>query len=167
MGVLSDHPKNEPMHYGEVYGVWTYLYASQASVAMYQTVLNHSGDKELKELLKDAIKMCENQIKEVKTLLKKNGVGLPPTPPERPVAKLDEIPPGAKFLDNEIAGALAADIAAALVSCSTIIGQSLREDIAIMFAKFHSEVALLGGKNLRLSKEKGWIVPPPLHTDQD
>ncbi|WP_430353587.1 hypothetical protein [Viridibacillus arvi] len=37
--------------------------------------------------------------------------------------------------------------------------------MAKMFGKFHTEWALFGAKILKLNKEKGWIVPPPLHTD--
>lgn len=166
MGILGGNPQNEPMHYGEVFGVWTYLFTAQASVAGYQTMLNHAGDKDLRGLIEESIKNGEQQIDEVKELLKANGIGLPPTPPERPVANVEEIPPGAKFADNEISGKMAADFAAGLVSCSTIMGQSTREDIAMLFGKFHGEIALLGGKNLRLSKEKGWLVPPPLHMNK-
>ena len=42
------------------------------------------------------------------------------------------------------------------------MGQCIREDIALMFGKYHDERALFGAKLLRLNKEKGWIIPPPL-----
>lgn len=58
---------------------------------------------------------------------------------------------------------LSENIAAGLVACSTIIGQSIREDIAAMFGQFHVQKAALGVKALRLNKEKGWLIPPPLH----
>jgi len=53
-----------------------------------------------------------------------------------------------------------------LVSCSQMIGQSIREDIAMMFGQLHTQKATLGGKVLRLNKEKGWLVPPPLHLNK-
>ena len=55
------------------------------------------------------------------------------------------------------------NIVAGLVSCSGIIGQSIREDIAMMFGQIHVQKATLGAKVLRLNKEKGWLIPPPLH----
>ena len=58
---------------------------------------------------------------------------------------------------------LSAGLAAGLVACSTIMGQCLREDIAMMFGQFHVQKAAFGAKMLRLNKEKGWLVPPPLH----
>jgi hypothetical protein len=163
MGILSGNPKEEPMHYGEVFGTWTYLSTAKGMVAGYQTMLNHVGDGDLRKLVDESIEASQQEIKQIETLLKENGIGLPPTPPERPKACLEEIPVGARFLDNEIAAAISADIAAGLVACSTMMGQSIREDIIMMFGQFHTQKATLGGKYLRLNKEKGWLVPPPLH----
>ncbi|MGO4275816.1 DUF3231 family protein, partial [Paenibacillus sp. TAF58] len=46
--------------------------------------------------------------------------------------------------------------------CSQVIGKSIREDVGTLFAKYHDTKAVIGLKSLRLSKEKGWLVPPPL-----
>ncbi|WP_428912180.1 DUF3231 family protein [Niallia sp. Krafla_26] len=163
MGILSGNPTEEPMHYGEVFGSWTFLLTVKGLVAGYQTQINHAGDEDLKKLLKEAIEGGQQEIKQIEALLKENGVGLPPTPPERPDACLDDIPVGARITDPEIAAMLAANISAGLVACSGIMGQSIREDIAMMFGQFHVQKAVLGAKVLRLNKEKGWLVPPPLH----
>ena len=88
---------------------------------------------------------------------------MPPTLPERPKANAEEIPAGARLMDPEIRGAVSINVGQGLVSCSQVMGQCLREDIAMMFGKFHVERAMLGGKLLRMNKEKGWIIPPPLH----
>lgn len=163
MGILSGNPKDEPMHYGEVFSTWSFLHVGNGATAAYQTLMNHAGDEDLKKLLEECIQQCKQEKKQIEELLKENGIGLPPTPPERPEACLNDIPVGARYLDNEIAAMLSGDIAAGLVSCSTIIGQSIREDIAMMFGQFHVQKAALGAKALRLNKEKGWLVPPPLH----
>ncbi|MFD1363358.1 DUF3231 family protein [Lentibacillus salinarum] len=163
MGILSGNPKDEPLHYGEVFGVWTFLTAAKGMIAGQQTHLNHAGDEDLKKLLEEAIQASQQEVKQIETLLKDNGVGLPPTPAERPKASLEDIPAGARFPDPEIAAALSAEIAAGLVSCSKMIGQATREDLAMMFGQFHTQKAALGAKALRLNKEKGWLVLPPLH----
>ena len=48
-----------------------------------------------------------SEIEELKALLKINGVALP-APPERPVASIEDIPPGARINDAEIAAAVSA-----------------------------------------------------------
>ncbi|WP_100330147.1 DUF3231 family protein [Bacillus xiapuensis] len=166
MGILSGNPQNEPMHYGEVFATWSYLLVTKGAIAGYQTKLNHTGDEDLKKLLDEAIQLCQQEEKELEALLKQNGVGLPPSPPERPNACLEDIPVGARMMDPEIAAALSANTAACLVASSQAIGQCIREDIAGMFAQFHMQKATLGGKVLRLHKEKGWLIPPPLHSNK-
>lgn len=163
MGILSGNPKEEPMHYGEVFSTWTYLTVGKGTVAADEVLLNHAGDEDLKKLIQESIQLGKDEMKQIEELLKENGVGLPPTPPARPEANIDNIPGGARFLDPEIAAKLTADTAAGLVACSTIMGQSIREDIGMMFGQFHMQKAALGLKILRLNKEKGWLIPPPLH----
>lgn len=164
MGILDGNPKQQPMHYGEVHGAWSYLVSIKGALVRYQVFVNHTGDRDLKSFLESYIKnVLRPQINQVEDLLKVNGVGLPPTPPERPVAKLEDIPVGARINDQEIAAVVGVEIASGLVACSTIIGQSVREDVGMMFAKFHAENLKNGFQLLRITKEKGWLVPPPLH----
>lgn len=163
MGILSGNPQDEPMHYGEVFGTWSFLSVNYGCLVAYQTFMNHAGDDDLKKLLQEAIQIIKDENKQIEELLKANGIGLPPTPPERPVANLEDIPTGARFLDPEISAVLALDSGKALVACSSIMGESIREDIGAMFGQFHIAKAQFGLKVLRLNKEKGWLIPPPLH----
>jgi hypothetical protein len=163
MGILSGNPQNEPMHYGEVFGVWSYLLSTKGLLAGYQTLINHTGDNDLRKFLEDLTENKKKEIEQLENLLKTNEVGLPPSPPERAKAPIESIPVGARFNDPEIAASVSVDIAAGLVSCSQIIGQCIREDIAMMFGQFHITNAQFGARLLRLNKEKGWLVPPPLH----
>ncbi len=150
------------MHYGEVIGVWAFIGANNGLISGYEAFINHAGDKDLIDFLKESIKMMQSETKEIGKLLIENGIALPPTLPERPKANADDIPTGARFSDVEISGAISINVGQGLVSCSLVMGQCLRKDIAIMFGKFHLERAMLGGKLLELNKEKGWIIPPPL-----
>ncbi len=163
MGILSGNPKDEPMHYGEVFDAWTYLTASYGAISSYQTLLNHTGDTDLKRFITDSIESIRSEIEQVEGLLKANEVLPPPAPPERPTAQLESIPAGARFNDPEISMSLSRDIAIGLVTCSQIIGKSIREDIGVMFGQFHATKMQYGARLLRLNKEKGWLVPPPLH----
>ena len=164
MGILDGNQKHEPMHYGEIYGVWSYLLVVQSTLIENQIMVNHTGDKDLKDFLERyTTDVLQPQIKELTDLLKKSGVTLPPSPPERANVNLEDIPPGARVMDVEIANSRAKLIATGLVACSTIIGNCTREDLCIMFEQFHTKKAKLGFILLKLLKEKGWLVLPPLH----
>lgn len=78
MGILSGNPQDEPMHYGEVFGLWSYVMAGNKMVGNYQMLLNHVGDDDLKKLLRESIEKCQDEIKQVSTILKENGVAAPP-----------------------------------------------------------------------------------------
>jgi len=167
MGVLSDNPRNEPMHYGEVFGVWTYLTAAKAALVAYEVFYNHAGDEDLRAFIDDVMRNgIKPQIEETEKLLKENGAPLPPSPPERAVANRESIPVGARFTDQEIAYTIASGIAATLIACSQIMGQVTREDIGMMFVQFHMKNAQFGLRLLRLQKEKGWLTLPPLHVQE-
>lgn len=163
MGILTGNQKDEPMHYGEVFGAWTNLAGCYGMIAGYQTFYNHAGDQDLKKIIEELIQAAKNEVDQLERLLKTNGVALPLAPPERPEARLEHIPPGARFNDPEISAALSLDAAKSLVAYSTAMGTSTREDIAMMYAQFHMAKAQLGYKLLRLSKQKGWLMLPPLH----
>jgi len=166
MGILDGNPKKEPMHYGEVIGCWAFVGAQRGLISGYEAFLNHAADKEFVKLIEEAIDMFKSQNKQVEKILKDNGITPPPTLPERPKCSADDIPAGARLMDPEISGAVSINVGQGLVSCSQVMGQCLREDIAMMFGKFHVEKALFGLKLLRLNKEKGWMIPPPLHMNK-
>ena len=162
MGILDGNPKNEPMHYGEIFNVWEVSMAAKGAVSCYQAYLNHAGDKDLKKMLRDLIDQAKLEIKELDELLAENGIAAAPTLPERPEVKLEDIPMGARFTDLEIAAKIAMDNAAGLVGCSAVMGMSIREDIGALFAKYHLSKTTLGVRILQMLKDKGWLIPPPL-----
>ncbi|MGO4500824.1 DUF3231 family protein [Paenibacillus sp. 2RAB27] len=162
MGILSGNPKDEPLHYGEIFSVWQASTVAKGAVSCYQAYLNHSGDKELKKVLDDLIDQAKLEIKELDKILVDNGIPSIPMLPERPSVKLEDIPVGARFTDPEISAKIAADASLGLVACSQAMGQAIREDIGALFAKYHITKTALGLKILEMSKEKGWLIPPPL-----
>lgn len=162
MGILDGNPKNEPMHYGEIFTVWESSMAAKGLVSCYQAYIYHSGDGELKEMLAELIDQARLEIKELDKLLTDNGIAPSPMLPERPEVKLEDIPVGARFSDPEIGAKIAMDTMAGLVGCSKAMALSIREDIGALFAKYHVTKTALGLKILRMNKEKGWLIPPPL-----
>ncbi|MFD0713194.1 DUF3231 family protein [Paenibacillus sp. GCM10027626] len=163
MGILSGNPKDEPLHYGEIYDLWTFSVKAKGCVSIYQAYHYHAGDKDLKNLLDDLIKQSKLEEQECDAVLINNGIAPSPSLPERPQANLNDIPVGARLTDQEIAPLIAADIAASMAACSLTMGKSIREDIGALFAKYNALKAATGLRILQMSKEKGWLVPPPLH----
>ncbi|MDF2716936.1 MAG: rane protein [Paenibacillus sp.] len=162
MGILSGNPKDEPLHYGEVFDIWSVSIKAKGCVSVYRAYQYHAGDKELKKILGDLINQAELESEESDQILVQNGIAPSPTLPARPEAKLEDIPVGARLTDQEIASLIAADNAASLAACSMVMGKSIREDIGALFGKYHATKAALGLKILEMNKEKGWLVPPPL-----
>jgi hypothetical protein len=58
---------------------------------------------------------------------------------------------------------VAADIAAGVAACGQGASQSIREDVVLLFGKMGARKALDGAALLQIMKDKGWLVPPPLH----
>jgi hypothetical protein len=162
MGILSGNPKDEPLHYGEIYDVWQFSMKAKGCISAYRAYQYHAGDKDLKKTLGDLINQAELEVSECNTILTHNGITPSPGLPERPEVETEDIPVGARFTDQEIAAMIAANTAIELVTCSQIMGKCIREDVAALFAKYHATKATLGLKILRMSKEKGWLVPAPL-----
>ncbi|MNH81576.1 hypothetical protein D3C81_1558010 [compost metagenome] len=162
MAILGGNPKDEPLHYGEIFGVWQFSTKSKAALSGYQAFMYHAGDKDLKKIIEDIIDQASREIKEANELLLANGIPPVPALPERPPADLEEIPVGARFTDPEIAASIAASISMGIIECSQIIAISIREDVGALFLKNHGLKAALGARVLRMLKEKGWLIPPPL-----
>ncbi|SDD50581.1 Protein of unknown function [Paenibacillus sp. UNCCL117] len=162
MGILSGNPKDEPLHYGEIYDLWQASMVAKGCISSYRALQYHAGDKDLKDIIGDLIDQAELEASECDDILLHNGVAPSPKLPARPEVKLEDIPVGARFTDQEISAMIAADNAAGLVACSQIMGKSIREDIAALFGKYHLAKAAAGAKILRTAKKKGWLIPPPL-----
>lgn len=162
MGILNGNPKDEPLHFGEVFSIWTSSMGAKGAVSCYQAFLNHAGDKDLKKVLEDLIDQAKLEIKELDKLLTDNGIASAPVMPDRPQVKLEDIPVGARFTDPEIAAKIAVDVSIGLVACSQVMAQCIREDVGALFAKYHLTKAALGLRILKMNKEKGWLIPPPL-----
>lgn len=163
MGILNGNQKEEPMHYGEVSSIWAASLSAKSLAAGYSTLLNHAGDEDLKRVIQEGITLSQAEELAFDKVLKEHGIALPPAPPEKPEANLDDIPPGARFQDPEIAAMLTRDTGLGLAAYSQAMAQCIREDIASIFAGAHTAKATYGATVLKLNKEKGWIVVPPLH----
>ncbi|MCG7218122.1 DUF3231 family protein [Paenibacillus mucilaginosus] len=167
MGILSGNPKHEPMHYGEIHQVWQFSMAAKGCISATELYRNHAGDRTLKTILGDILDQARLESKECDELLMHNGIMPAPALPARPEVELESIPAGARFGDPEIAAMIAADQSMGLVACSQVMGMSIREDIGALFAKYHATKAAISTRILRMNKEKGWLIPPPLQVKSE
>ncbi|CEG27454.1 DUF3231 family protein [Bacillus sp. B-jedd] len=164
MGIMSGNPQDEPLHAGEVFHLWSHLLGTKAYLVALQVFTNHSGDHDLKVFIEDLMENCVKQEEQqVEAILKENGIRLPPAPPDRPNVSTEDIPAGARFNDPEIAALLTRDIACSNVLSSYIMGIAIRADIREMFGDFITQKTEYADKLSKISKEKGWLVLPPLN----
>ncbi|PLR82386.1 DUF3231 family protein [Bacillus sp. V33-4] len=164
MGILSGNPQDEPLHSGEVFNLWSHLYGTKGTLVTLQVLANHTGDHDLKVFLEDLKENClKQEAEQVEAVLKETGIRLPPAPPDRPNVEVQDIPAGARFNDPEIATLVQKEIMTGKILCSYIIGISIREDIGEMYGEFHTQKAEYESKLLKITKDKGWLVPPPLN----
>ncbi|WP_044642817.1 DUF3231 family protein [Risungbinella massiliensis] len=161
MGVFTGNPKNQPIHLGEAFDLYSALVVAQGTIAGYQLYYNHTGDNDLRDFLQDIIRIKRDYVKQLQEPLKANGILLPPAPAERSNVDLDMIPAGARLTDPEIAIAVQTDITAALVATSQAMGKAIREDLAMMYNKMHQQAVMDGARLLELMKQKNWVVPLP------
>jgi hypothetical protein len=138
------------------------IYSSKRRSILLSSIFKPRWRQRSKKVLGDLIDQAKLEIKECDTLLTDNGIAPAPMMPERPRVKLEDIPAGARFTDPEIAAKISSDTAIGQVACSQVIGQSVREDIGALFAKYHLTKAAFGLRLLHMSKEKGWLIPPLL-----
>lgn len=156
--------QQEPFHSGEVYHLWAYLYFTKHLLVTMQVLINHTSDQELKGYAEDLVESCLIEEKEqVEGILKEAGIRLPPAPPDRPEVEIEDIPAGARFNDSEIAFLIQKNLMEERTSSSHHIGIAQREDIREMFAEFHAQQEDYERKLLQLTKDKGWLVLPPIN----
>lgn len=164
MGIFNGKPENEPLHSGEVFNLWSHLYAAKGYLVTLQIFISHTGDHDLKVFLEDLLENCYKQEdQQTEAILKQNGIRLPPAPPSRPDVQLEDIPAGARFNDPEIALLVQRELMVGKILGSYVMGISIRSDIAEMFGEFHVQKSEYEEKLLKLTKEKGWLVPPPMN----
>lgn len=68
--------------------------------------------------------------------------------------------------DSEIANGLSVKEAAIIISCATVISQSIRNDVGSMFFNFFSEHVVFGTNFKNLQVKRGWIKVPPYHNSK-
>ncbi|MCX7922104.1 MAG: DUF3231 family protein [Clostridia bacterium] len=156
--------KEQPLNFGEVFSIWRYLVFVNGALVEYQTYLNHVGDKDLKAYLNEITSgPIRYLIQEFEGILKTNGVALPAAPPEKPLCAMESIPEGARVSDKEIISAIFRNISFALMILSQIIPLCTHEDLKQVFSELFKLMKNYEELVLKMRKDKGWLLQPPLH----
>lgn len=153
-----------PLHEGEAFGLWTYYEAVAQTRSHLLILLNHTDDEELKELMEHFIAdVLEPQIGQVKGKLLHEGISLPNVSRDRPKADPSQIPPGARFSNDDIAQVLVARVQGLLSLCQAGLNQSLRDEVGQMFYNFQNHVLLQGVSLKGMMRKRRWLRVPPPH----
>jgi hypothetical protein len=161
--VSTDYDPKHPLHTGEVTDCWIYYTALKEFLRFEEAGLNTSNDDEVIEMLKDAHKICSNQVKKLEDFMLKEGIPLPELPAPKPNSDNKNIPLGVKLTDNEIANGIGIKVATAIISSATGQAQSIRNDFGHMMLSFQLEMIEFGSTLKRLMSKRGWLRVPPYY----
>ncbi|MCI3920401.1 DUF3231 family protein [Paenibacillus sp. TRM 82003] len=160
---LTDDEPKHPLHVGEVMSLWFYLTALEEMLNVEAVGKNTTVDDELKELLKEALEICNSQAARIKNFMISEGIPLPPLSEQKPESEPNAIPLGAKFTDDEIANMISIKVAGAVVQCATGMAQSIRNDVGMLWGGLMTEYIPFGTKLKTKMRYRGWIKVPPYY----
>lgn len=160
--LVDDEPKS-PLHVGEVMACWTYYTAISEAVGYEEEALNTTTDKETKEMVQDAMRMCRSQLGRLEAFMKKEGIPFPEVPARKPESDPNDIPLGVKKTDDEIANGVSAKVAMMIIKCANTQAQSIRYDVGLMFAGFQAEAVTFAATLKALMRRRGWLRIPPYY----
>lgn len=153
-----------PPHIGEAFNVWTYYVSAQECRVLAVMMLNHTNDTELKQTVEHFIAdVLAPQIKQLSDFLRNEGIDMPAGTGDKPKANEQQIPPGAKMTDMEIANMLIVKLNGLLLFCFMGLFSGLRDDISAMFYTFQGHVMAQSYTLKRLMQRRGWLIVPPFY----
>lgn len=158
---LANKPQ-KPLHVGEVMTLWRIAAAFEDGRTIILGLLNHTADTELKRYLESYISDFEVPWRtRVKRFMKDEGISLPPATTDKAKADVRQVPPGAKFEDEEIATLVAAKLYAGIQVVQAGLLECLRYDLGELLLGLEA-AAYRQAFVLRETMEKrGWLKVPP------
>lgn len=158
----DNEPKPRP-HIGEAMGCWLYFSAIAEEIPMLESCINTTTDDDLLKLLREAKNLAEHQRNILQSFMINEGIPLSQTSESKPKSDPNSIPLGVKATDEEMANLISAKVATNIVMCSTNMSQSIRNDIGLMWARFHVEKMIYGMELKTTMRKRGWIKVPPYY----
>lgn len=159
---LMDNEKH-PLHVGEVSSFWMLLTMFEEGVALYQTSLNTTNDKELIHVLKNGEELSKTSIQLLSNFMKNEGIPLTKPPEPKPNSNPNSIPLGVKQTDEEIANLIGIKVAAEITLIGQALAMSVRNDAALILLKTFYELLKFGSSLKKMMKKRGWLKVPPYY----
>jgi hypothetical protein len=159
---IDNDPKPRP-HIGEAMGCWLYYTAIAEEIPALEASLNTTTDTELLSLIKESKKLALHQLGTLEKFMIDEGIPLSQVAQSKPRSDPNSVPLGVKVTDDEIANFIGAKVASNIMMCSTNMTQSIRNDIGLMWARFHAEKMIFGMELKTAMRKRGWIKVPPYY----
>lgn len=155
--------EKKPLNFLEIGNLWLYLTICYQTLRIEELAYNTAQDKELKKYLLDAKKIHETAAEEISELLKREGVALPESTPEKPVVDTFDIPEGAKFNDEEIANLMSFNLLTGINFATRGMTEAIRADVGLIYFKVIIKKTVLGLSIKQLMEKHGWLRIAPYY----
>ena len=152
-----------PLHVIEVGDCWRYLALVEEFIRYEEIGLNTTTDDEVIEMLTDVIKICESQVAQLSTFMKKEGIPLADVTSSKPSSDPNGVPLGVKLTDEEITNGVAFKLVTCSQACAKGQADSVRNDIGVIWLQFFYEWVAFGGTLKTLMRKRGWLKVPPYY----
>ncbi|MBO1512466.1 DUF3231 family protein [Metabacillus bambusae] len=156
--------EKKPLNVMEVTNLWFFLLGTETTMKNEEIGYNLAQDEELKQILLDVKENLHIPIKkELTEFLRKEGVPLPQSTPEKPIGKYQNIPEGAKLNDEEIVNLMSYNLAMGVTYASRGLTESIRSDVGLIFVKIMMRKTIYGLKVKRYLEQHEWLRIPPYY----
>ncbi|ARK30480.1 DUF3231 family protein [Halalkalibacter krulwichiae] len=161
---IVDDEAKPPLNIIEASYSWLYYSIVKEAIAFEEAGLNTTSDDELKGILTDAIKLCNEHATQLEKLMREEGVTLPPVSQQKPYSNNNEIPPGVKLTDEELSNGLAMKILLMSNKAAYAAAECVRTDVGALYVQFFNEAAVFGATLKTKMRKRGWAKIPPAYS---
>jgi Protein of unknown function (DUF3231) len=156
--------EKKPINVMEVTNLWFFLLGTETTLRNEELGYNICQDEELKRIILDTKTNLHIPLKnEISEFLKKEGVPLPASTPEKPVGEYRDLPEGAKLNDEELANLISYNLATGVTYAARGLTESIRADVGLLFSKIIMKKTLAGLQVKQYLEQNEWLRIPPYY----
>ena len=156
--------EKRPLNVMEVSNLWFFLLGTETTLRNEELGINLAQDPELKRILKETRETLHIPIRdELIEYLKKEGIPLPNSTPEKPLGEFQSIPDGAKLNDEELANLMSFNLAQGVTFAAKGLSESIRADVGLIFSKIIYRKTMAGLVVKQYLEQREWLRIPPYY----